>query len=500
MAEITIDQLLNGELLRKRTAVAPFNQDGVTFKGSIPLQPPDLIYALDQAQLELELGSNIEILDGDNIGVVIGKSFTLTKPFKIGLGSTLQIFSPVPNTVLTYTGAGALFQNLNPINAIFNIVSSRITLAGNGTNSVFDILGTNIIEVDYTIFAAFDSLGTIDIPFYRFRDCAFAFLNNGLITRNTLGGAIINSAGNQSTATGLTLLTVITGNFPPNITINTLRTFGYSAGDSLLDFGKCSPDGSIFTVRDSDAQPGDLFKVLPDQATNSMIDFSPGIVEVTSTGPHNLIDGQCVELLGFASSNYNGNFVITTTGASAQFLIAAVFDGDQSGFFNASSRDQTDPQVLAENNEGVDDSMWTAETGLEIFGAEVSSSSLAQDAFEVITSASWAFSGLERFIEGVSNEGQVICNAVKTRRYSIEYGATIEKSGGGSLDIGIVLLKNGTEIGFNPPHTVNAGKVQISRTNGIELTTTDTLQIAVKNYDSTAATILISQVSLKVSL
>ena len=114
--------------------------------------------------------------------------------------------------------------------------------------------------------------------------------------------------------------------------------------------------------------------------------------------------------------------------------------------FVVSSLYSTDPRVIAEDNPEQRDSMFIAEAGLELFGSEISSASLAQNAFEVITSASWMYAKLERYSIGVNNEGQLVNNDFSKREYDIEYSATIEKQGGGSLNIGIIILRNGIEV------------------------------------------------------
>jgi len=503
MVDVTIDQLLDGEATRDRTAVGPFNQGGVTFKGSVPPNPPREIHAINQAQLEAELGPGLNIPDGESLKIVIDEAFTLTTGFKIGTGSSLEFTASTPNTVINFTPVGMpMFANTVIANDIFNVTISDITIIGNSVNSIFDVKGTGIVIMRDVNFVGFGDLGTIQVTFSNFRTCAFQNMTRGLKFVGISAVGITQCTIVQSIAQNATFFSFVAGVGPLIVDVDTVRVFSAFAGDSLLFLDPNATPGSVFAVEKSGSGGGDFYQPGITVGVDSVADAS-GAAEFTTGLIHNLVVGRPVVLSGFTEPSYNGTFIVSavdTPLVGTTFQCEGVaFNINDTGFANPQSLDSTNVKIIAESNQGVPNSMFTGDAGLEIFGAEISSSSLAQDAFEVITSASWAYNNLERFAIGVSNQGQMVAEDMELRRYTINYSATIEKSGGGSTNIGIVLLKNGVEIGFNAPHTVNTGKIQIGTGDIVELTVSDTVQVAVINYDSTAATILISQVSLVIN-
>ena len=91
MSEIPISGLIDGADVIVRGAQVAFEQNNVTFRGSVRPNPVRQINVMNQAQLEAELGPNLEIPDGEGITIVCDDAFILTKPFKIGLNSFLEI-------------------------------------------------------------------------------------------------------------------------------------------------------------------------------------------------------------------------------------------------------------------------------------------------------------------------------------------------------------------------------------------------------------------------
>ena len=86
---------------------------------------------------------------------------------------------------------------------------------------------------------------------------------------------------------------------------------------------------------------------------------------------------------------------------------------------------------------------------------------------------------------------------------TIGNGLAIEKFGGGQdVDFGVVLIKNGNLVltdTFEPPHSVNTGVVQITATRDFELASSDTLDIAVVNFEDTD-NIIVSQANIVYSI
>jgi len=504
MTDVTIDQLPIIGTTQTRSARTIIQQEGQSFQAPTRPNPTPQINVSSQAQLEAELGTNIIIGSSERVTIVIDAAFTLNKPILFETNAALELYSSVNGAFLTYTGPGALFQNVNPINLVDSINLHNLNITGNGTNSVFDIVGGSVVIAREVIFSSFDSMGIIDNPQLLFDAVALVNLTSqGLILKNISNVSIVRTSVLQFAPSGMTAFTFQT-TVPVNVDLNIVRALGFLAGDSLLFLDPNTPAGSIYSVQQSDVIAGDVYQPGVSIAINSVADNTSGKARFTTAVSHNLVVGQPVVLSAFAGQpTYNGTFIVTavdTPVTGVTFDVEEItFIATDTGNMNPKSLDQEDVLVLARGNLTSPDSMFNGESGLEIFGAESSSSSLAQNAFEVVTNVAWVFAGLERFSVGVVNTGQLVCNDPKVRRYTVAYSGTIEKMGGGSVDVGVILLKNGSEIAFNPPHTVNSGKIQISGSDLVELTETDTIDIAVKNYDATAATILTSQLGLVVS-
>jgi len=507
LVNVTVDDLLEIPN-RNSSSKGIVQQDGGSFKGTNRPNPTRQINVTDQVQLEApaNLGPDLEIPDGEAITILIDDSFTLTKPFKIGLGSTIEVRPSTVRTTLTYTGPGALFQHLNPANDIRSILVRDIDLRGdgngdpgNGTNSIVDLKGATFIVFTDVQMSHFGSIGASNFPASRFNGCSQTNINQGLAVTDPLLFGCEQNIITQFIETRFTLFSFIINASGPEISIDKITPFSLFPNSALLYVPPTSPVGTQLTINRSLKNNGEIFQQGTDIAINEVIDTGNGKATFGDLVPHDLVVGKVITLSGFAESTYNGTFRVTVVINPTAFEVGIDFVTDESGTMNAKSLDETDIFVLTQANTGVPDSMFTGESGLEIFGSEVTSSSLIQNAFEVITSASWLSAGLERFEEGVVNTGQLICNDPDTKRYAVAYSATLEKDGGGSLNVGIVILKNGVNVAFNPPHTVNTGKVQITGTDIIELSETDTLDIAVINFDISATAIIISQASLVTS-
>jgi len=380
---------------------------------------------------------------------------------------------------------------------------ANITLSGNFTNECFAIEDSVFFIIDTVVMTQFARVGFL-------KRMNVLWDKAGLIT-NLSGLSFIGNPGISVDTTGpngigvppTTIMSFI--NESPSAKMDIVFENNVYTTDSTHEFLFIDPNSDIsssFKVRDSgiiSTVPESLFQKGVDEAITAVADNGSGKIRCTSVG-HGQINKTFAVLSGFTETSYNKTALITVIDVDTFDAEEIDFVAGDTGNINRTSLDSTSVQVLAEANPEQRESMFIAEAGLELFGSEISSSSLVQNAFEVITSASWLFAKLERFSIGVNNEGQVINNDFSTREYDIEYSATIEKSGGGSLNIGIILLRNGTEeVSFNPPHTVNSGKIQINATDLIELSENDTIQVAVKNYDASSAVIIISQVSLVLS-
>ena len=495
---VKISELPDGTEKHTPESLSVIVQDGVTMKGSIRPSPAKFFPAMTQAQLEGQFGTDLIIPDGESWSISIKNDMTLTKPFKIGNGSSLEIFAGSINLNLTYTGTGALFQNENPANPIVSLDIHNMDITGDGTNDIFDVVVSFVVVTNDVLFNNFDNTGTLDSGFLDLRFTALQGVNSGFILKNLVVGTFNQMNLNQgATSNDLTFITVLSS----SVTRVVARDcFSADSGSSMFYLDPNSAVNSTFVIENTTGSFTDVFRQGVAQAITSVTDAA-GAARFNLGGPaHNLSIGDFVIMNGFSTSSYNGAFIVEVVPTATEFMLEGVaFVADDTGTLNPASLDSTDVKVMATNNFGSQDSMFTGDSGLEIFGSEITVTINTANVPEVITSTSWAFSNLERFSIGVNNEGQLVTDDVSVRRYNIVYSGTIEKVGGGSVDIGIILSKNGTDVSFNAPHTVNTGKIQITGSDIIELTDTDTLQVEAINYLDTA-NIDVSQISLVVSL
>jgi len=492
------------------SAIAIIEQDGIVSNAPIRPNPENQINVRNQAQLEASiLGASLEFPDNSNLAVVIDKSFELTKPLKLGLGTRPEVYGSTPGIELEYTGPGKMFQNTNSIDPITSFSLHDILLKGDGTNSILDLVGSSTLAITNIGCDDFNDIGISNMAFDGIRGLSASNMKAGLILNNPSAVLLRDSSLFQTAVStpGTTFITVKTNvatkfNFLDNLVFDFINP----ANLALLVLDQNAPAGARFTIRDSSNET-DLtrfFQQGTDIAINSVADNGSGKARFTTAASHGVAVGNLVKISGFVTeTTYNVSGIVTavdTPITGTTFDVEEItFTATDTGNMNAASLDSENKLVFAVNNPGVLDSMFTGKSGLEIFGSEVTSSVLAQNAFEVITSASWSSINLERFLDGVVNTGQLVCDDPATRKYNVGFSATIEKSGGGSLNLGIVVLKNGIIASFNSPHTVNSGKIQIRSTDIIELTEPDTLDIAVINFDAGATAINISQASLVVS-
>ena len=162
--------------------------------------------------------------------------------------------------------------------------------------------------------------------------------------------------------------------------------------------------------------------------------------------------------------------------------------------------DQTDPQVSATNNGTRPNSMSSAQVGFTNIATPIVVPIVTQDVPVIIGGTQFISDNLERAT--ATNSGQITNLTKATKKYPITFSALIEKVGGGSTDIGLLLIKNGVmdlSATFEIPHSVNTGIIQISATRDFELAENDTCDIAVVNFSGTAD-ISISQANTSYSL
>jgi len=480
----SVSSLTDGQTTILSTSLVAFEQGGSKFKASFVPNASTNLNISNQTQLEAELGTDLEIPDGDNVTITILDSFTLTKPFKIGLGSSLRIHGTTINVSITYTGASAMFQNTNPANLINILDITDILLIGDGTNSVFDLVGGLVLILDSMQFQGFDSLGTVEVPGNVISNVAIFDVDIGFVFINPANIIVDSVTLSNFAPLGITLFSVIS-NIAGSITFTNVLGPGTFAGDSLFFLDPNAPETLTYIItRSPSLTLGDFYQQGTIIAINSVADNGSGDTRFTTAASHGLRVGQVVVISDFATeTTYNGTFIVTavdTPITGTTFDAEIVFIATDTGNMNKASFDSTDVSVLSIGNQGEADSMFIAESGFEDAGAGVTTINTV-DVPEVIVNANFAFANLERFGEGTSNQGQVIALDPSTRRYAVSYSGSLMKTGGSAI-MGVVLLKNGSLVGFNPPRSPSSTSAQVGGVNIIELTENDTLQVGIINY------------------
>jgi len=312
-----------------------------------------------QADLEAEFGVDIEIPAGQSFTVEILESFTLTKPFKIGLGSGLQVKGIPTNTQLSYTGTGALFRNTVAGDAINFLDIDDMGIFGLAGNDIFDITGAFVVSMSAVFFGFFGNAGSLQTTFFDITFTAIA-AGTGLIIINPLTGRFQGFNLNQNTVPPETLITIKT-TIDSQITVDS--SFSSDATSSIIFFDPNSGAGARLTIEGSTGVYADLFQQGTDIAVDSAAlgTSGAGFTEFTAASVHGLEVGQAVVNSTFADSAYNGTFIVTAIPSTTIYEVETTFTATGTGNLNAASLDQTDPKVLAMNNVSTPDSMTIAE-------------------------------------------------------------------------------------------------------------------------------------------
>jgi len=328
----TIAELPDGKLTINSNALIAFEQDGATFNASVRPNPPNQINARNQAQLEAILGTNLEIPDEASITVVIDDTFPLTKPFKGGLNSRLEIFASNTGTSLIYGGGGSIFQNTNPSNPIRSLLAHDFTLIGDGTNSVLDIRGTSGVQMARMRWTNFDSIGATNNPLHIYDTINVINVKKGLVLTDVanleIRRFIVSETGGE---TDITYLSIISKTLPTTIDITALTSDSPNIGDTLVFFDPNSLAGSDYRIINSDASVGDFYQQGSDIIINSVANNGSGKARFTTAASHNLVVGRPTVISGFVVNAvaYNITGIVTAVDTP---LTGTTFDVDEITF------------------------------------------------------------------------------------------------------------------------------------------------------------------------
>ena len=327
MTTVTVDGLLEISN-RNSSSKGIVHQDGLTKKGTNRPNPPRQINVIDQTQLEspASLGPNLEIPDFVGNKIILDDTFPLTKSFKVGLSSTLDMSASTPNNTLI-SSASILFENTNPVNDVLSVTLNNLLLAGDGTNSVFDIHGSLSALVRFidVIFANFDSMGTTDTGAVIINSSVIQGFAKGLIVNEPVD-VIINSFGIvQFAPLGITALSFIAGVIPVNASLENIRGLSFFLGDSLFFIDPNSPPGSFYTIEKSLVVAGDFYQQGVDVAISSITD-NAGKAVFNTVSNHNLEVDSHTKLKNFVTQvQLNTKHIVTVVASPTSFETGVPF-------------------------------------------------------------------------------------------------------------------------------------------------------------------------------
>ncbi len=453
--------------------------------------PSKLLRVKNQADLKAQFGTTLVIPDGESWTILVLESFDLDVPFNIGNGASLQIIGATINLNITTTAFPTLFVNLNPANPISLLNISNISITGDGTNEIFDIVASFSVIIDRSVlFNNFKNAGTIETSFFDIEFAALQGVETGIIIKNPFGGSLRGFSLNQAPSSPpTTFISIITTN-PSQVTVQ--DNFSNDTAASMIFFDPNAPDGAKLTIEGTVGTPAEVFQQGTDIVVNTAAIGSSGVgfTNFTTATSHGLVVGQAlVNADDFTDANYRGTFIVVSVDTpltGTVYEVEALFTATGAGTMNAASLNETDPKVAAFNNVDTNDSMASAQVGFTNIGTPIVVTITTQDVPVLIGGTQFVSNNLERAT--ATTGGQITNLTEKTKKYPITFSALIEKVAGGSTDIGLLLIKNGSLVlteTFEIPHSVNPGIIQISATRTFELAENDTLDMAVVNFAGT---------------
>ena len=405
-----------------------------------------LLLVSNQADLETQFGTDIIITDTESWTVLILESFTLSKPFQIGSGSSLQVTGATINLNIDYTGTGSLFQNENPANPISLLNIGNLSFTGDGTNDIFDIVANfSIIIERSTLFNSFNSAGTWETGFFDIEFAALQGVNIGLVIINPGGGSIRGFSLNQGpTAPFVTFISIIT-NTTSQVTIE--DCFSADGTAMLVFFDPNAPAGAKFTIQGTVGILDNLFAQGDDITIDSVADNGSGDTRFTTAIDHDVEIGQPVVLSAFAvETSYNQTAIVTAIPTATTFDCAITFTATDTGNLNVSSLTQKDVNVTGKNNVDTADSKTLAEA-LTTSTVDFVPSTVAFEPIVDTVPTPGDFledSTTEEFTVNTST-GQITYIGLIPRTADIKFNCSIVKSsGGGTATATITLFINNT--------------------------------------------------------
>jgi len=441
MVDKTISELPDGSATQLTTAVCAIEQDGTTFKTSVRPNPVDQIHVTSETQLTSALGGSLIIPAGVTTTVFFDDSFSIASPILIGAAATVEFISDQASTNIVWTGTGALFQLESTAAAIFRI--TNLNLIGDGTNDLFDLSVISTFSLNELVLSNFLSLGTIDGTTLLSR-LTMANCTRGLVIKNYAGSNVDSVVGaNITTSANITWLSFIGGTGDVGAqNLNIVNATG--ATNNMLFF---DPNGTgSFQVNTTGITNANLFQAGTDIAITLVADNGSGDARFTAVA-HGIEVGKAVILSGFAvSTTYNGTFVVTAQTTNT-FDVDVTFTATDIGSVTEQSLTETSLNVIAQNNEGVKDSLSAAETDST---TAILVDIISQGAFvaiQKVTPISGDFDedpATERFSVDIST-GIITYDGVAPLTAIISFQCRAVKVSGGDPDVTVSLFQNGVK-------------------------------------------------------
>ena len=346
-----ISGLVDGTVTQSDDAEIVFEQDGSFFRGPVRPNPFRQLNVRTQTQLEAKFGTNLVIPDGESWTVFVdgppavpGPPLTLTKPFLVGVNSSLELTAVSADKVMLWQGTGPMIRNrlFGVGNEVRTIRTKNITLVGNNTNSLFDLESNRTVFCDTTNFVNLAELGQAQSDICAFVRCTQNnYANAGF--RGT-GQSIFNVeagfSGNES-FNNFTMFSVIPKVTAQNasgimhLTITNFREFDSNIGNSLFFLDPNPVSGTTYVLNENTTSLGDFYQAGTKLVILSVAQNIGDIVLTVDATAHGLIVGDSIVLSGFADANYNGTFIVQAVSATT-FDVTATFGATGEGFLTTS--------------------------------------------------------------------------------------------------------------------------------------------------------------------
>ena len=329
MVDVTIDDLLDGSGLKNNTGIVPFNQNGLTFKTPFRLLPTILDYVRNQSQLEVFL-PNLEIPDNTKVHVIIDEPFTLDKPFKLGLGSVLEISASLGDLAITYTGIGAMFQLTNPGNDCRAFLPHDVFFTGDGTQKFCDLKGTSRLFLNLCRVQGF--AGAIsEFPFTKIVNLAAVSWEAGWIVQNPPSLILKESNLRQSAPTDLTFFSVIT-NIVSVISITDNPPSNILADEALLYMDPNAPIESFVNLEGTSVDSvANFYQESGFTTSISSVTDNNGLAVFNTATNHNLKAGDTIFHDTFTIPAYSNSQIVTVIASATAYETGALFDTTDTG-------------------------------------------------------------------------------------------------------------------------------------------------------------------------